>query len=76
MGARSLDYVRTYYGLDVKRGTRVTVFGRPGRVTSGCDQYVRVRRDGEKRSSIFHARDVIPEAPAQPEHPSKEADRD
>lgn len=58
MGARSLDYVRRYYGLDVKRGDRVIVFGRPGRVTSGADQYIRVRRDGEKRSLRFHPRDV------------------
>lgn len=58
MGPRSLDYVRSYYGLNVKRGDRVMVFGDPGRVTSGDGQYVRVRLDGDRRSVRVHPDDV------------------
>lgn len=56
--SQGLDYVRRYYGLDVKRGERVKVFGRLGRVTSGDAQYVRVRVDGERVSWHYHPYDV------------------
>lgn len=58
MGWRSLDYVRSHYGLNLKRGDRVTVFGRPGRVTSGDAHYVRVRLDGDRHSFRVHPSDV------------------
>lgn len=53
-GARSFDYVRRYYGVPAGRGVRVVVDGKPGRITSGDGQYIRVLFDGEKRPSVCH----------------------
>jgi hypothetical protein len=53
-GRLSFDYVREYYGVPAKRGMRVTVDGRPGRITSGNGHYIRVLFDGERRPSICH----------------------
>ena len=50
----SAEYVRRYYGVDFKRGDRVTVDGQPGVVVSFPDQYVGVRLDGSKRTSHCH----------------------
>ena len=53
-GQFSFDYVRERYHVPAKRGLRVTVNGHPGRITSGAGNYIRVRFDGEARSSICH----------------------
>lgn len=53
-GSGSLDYVRSYYGVPAKRGMRVEVDGKPGRITGGDGQYLRVRFDGDKRSVRCH----------------------
>jgi hypothetical protein len=53
-GAYSFDYVRRYYGVPAGRGVRVTVEGRPGRITSGNGHYIRVLFDGERRPRICH----------------------
>lgn len=50
----SAEYVRNHYRVDFKRGDRVTVAGRPGVVVSFPDQYVGVRLDGDKRTSLCH----------------------
>lgn len=50
----SAAYVRAYYGVDFKRGDRVTVDGRPGVVVSFPGQYVGVRLDGERHTSRCH----------------------
>lgn len=50
----SAEYVRRYYGVDYKRGDRLTVDGRPGVLVSFPGQYLGVRFDGEKRTSICH----------------------
>jgi hypothetical protein len=48
------DYVRRYYGVDYKRGDRLVVEGRPGKLVSFPGQYLGVRFDGEKRTSLCH----------------------
>lgn len=50
----SAEYVRRYYGVDFKRGDRVTVDGRPGVIVSFPDQYLGVRFDGERHTSRAH----------------------
>lgn len=50
----SASYVRLYYGLDIKRGQRVTVDGRPGVIVSFPEQYIGVRFDGEKHTRRCH----------------------
>jgi hypothetical protein len=41
----SAEYVRSYYGVDFKRGDRVTVDGIPGVIVSFPGQYLGVRFD-------------------------------
>lgn len=45
----SAEYVRRYYGVGYKRGDRVTVDGKPGRIVSFPDQYLGVRFDDDPR---------------------------
>jgi hypothetical protein len=53
------DYVRKYYGVPARRGGRVLVYGKPGRITSGAGHYIRIRLDGEKRSGYYHPTDHV-----------------
>lgn len=41
----SAEYVRARYGVDFKRGDRVTIDGKPGTIVSFPDQYLGVRFD-------------------------------
>ena len=50
----SLKYIRCRYGVPAKRGMRVTVDGRAGRITSGKGGRLRVVFDGEEFVSICH----------------------
>lgn len=50
----SAAYIRDHYGVDYKRGDRVTVNGRPGLIVSFPGQYLGVRFDGEKHTSRAH----------------------
>ncbi|WP_418060790.1 hypothetical protein [Pimelobacter simplex] len=50
----SAEYVRRYYGVDYKRGDRVTVDGKPGTVVSFPNQYLGVRFDGETHTKRCH----------------------
>lgn len=50
----SAEYVRARYGVDFKRGDRVTVDVKPGVVVSFPGQYVGVRRDGEQHTVHCH----------------------
>lgn len=50
----SAAYVRAAYRVDYKRGDRVTVDGKPGRIVSFPGQYLGVRFDGETRTSRCH----------------------
>lgn len=47
-------YVRRYYKVPAKRGGRVIANGKPGVITGFDGQYLRVRLDGEKRSTPWH----------------------
>ena len=51
------DYVRNAYGLNIGKGTRVTVGGKPGTVT-GANHRVLVRVDGERHAMPWHPGDV------------------
>ena len=51
------DYVRNTYGLNVGKGTRVTVGGKLGTVT-GANHRVLVRVDGERHAGPWHPSDV------------------
>jgi hypothetical protein len=49
------SYVREMYGVNPKRGMRVRVYdGSLGTITSGAGHQIRIRLDGEKRSSYWH----------------------
>lgn len=50
----SAQYVRDRYGVDFKRGDRVSVDGKPGTIVSFPDQYLGVRFDGDRRTSRAH----------------------
>lgn len=49
----SADYIRRYYGVPAKRGERVTVDGKAGRIVGFDGPHLRVRFDGERR--IYNA---------------------
>lgn len=59
----SAEYVRRYYGVDFKRGDRVTVDGKPGTVVSFPGQYVGVRFDGERHVERCHPKWRIDHTP-------------
>jgi len=50
----SFDYIRDTYNVPAKRGMRVMVVGRPGKITSTYGTYLKVRFDGEKHSTLWH----------------------
>ncbi|HEU6452881.1 MAG TPA: hypothetical protein VFT57_15800 [Gemmatimonadaceae bacterium] len=52
--ATSFDYVRRTYRVPAARGVRVTVDGKPGRITRGQGHYIRIRFDGERYSRPCH----------------------
>lgn len=58
-------YVRGYYGVDYKRGDRLVVEGRPGTLVSFPGQYLGVRFDGEKRTSLCHPTWMVERAGAE-----------
>lgn len=56
----SFCYVRHAYGVPAKRGMRVMAGGKPGTITSGDGNYIRIRLDGDTRSGRYHpTSDVI-----------------
>lgn len=60
----SIEYIRNYYGIEVKRGCCcwVSVDGKTlkGHVTVSKGARLRVRLQGERKSRIFHPLDVNP----------------
>lgn len=63
----SADYVREHYQVPAKKGMRVTMDGRPGVITGFVSAYVRVRFDGDKRSTACHPTWRMDYAPAATE---------
>ena len=44
------DYINKVYGLEIKRGTRVVVNHRPGKIVSARpSHYINIHFDGEKK---------------------------
>lgn len=62
-GDPACEYVRTAYGLDVRRGDRVVTPRGPGRVCGGTN-YVWVQLDGARHAGPWHPSDVTAAAPA------------
>jgi len=50
----SAAYVRSYYGVDYKRGDRLVMDGRPGTLVSFPQQYLGIRFDGDSHVSLAH----------------------
>ena len=50
----SAEYVRRHYGVDFKRGDRITVDGKPGVIVSFPGQYLGVRFDGSRLTLRAH----------------------
>jgi hypothetical protein len=54
----SMQYIRDYHRLSVKRGDRITYSGgttaREGTVVGSRGQYLRVRFDGDKHIQTLH----------------------
>ena len=46
--------VRRMFGVDYKRGERITVDGKPGEIVGFMGQYLQVKFDGEKHSRRAH----------------------
>lgn len=57
MSTNEFDYVRNHYGLNIGKGTRVMVNGKPGTV-EGANHRVMVREDGDKHAFPWHPSDV------------------
>lgn len=49
-----MKYIRDYYGVPAKRGGRVEVDGKPGRICGARGASLSVRFDGDKRSDKAH----------------------
>lgn len=58
----SFEYIKSYYGLEFKRGQQVLALGKPGKVTSATN-HVNVRLDGDKHARPYHPTDVVPQSP-------------
>lgn len=57
----SLEYIRTYYKVPAKRGTRVRILPQDGEgvITGASGPHVMVRRDGLKHALPYHPTDLI-----------------
>lgn len=55
----SLQYIRSTYNVPAHRGTRVTYTGNPsgprtGTIYGAENQYIRVRFDGQTKTTLLH----------------------
>lgn len=50
----SAVYIRKQYGVSYKRGDRIRIDGRPGVIVSFPRQYIGVRFDGDRHTTICH----------------------
>ncbi len=50
----SMEYIRRYYKVPAKRGMRITFCGHPATITSTTGPYLRIRIDGDERTSVVH----------------------
>lgn len=56
---RSLDFVRSRYGIEVRPGDRCVALGKPGKVLGGEGKYLRVLLDGHHSYGLYYVRDVV-----------------
>ncbi len=49
-----MDYIRRYYNVPAKRGSRVRFKGKLGTITGSRYAYLRIRLDSEKSSRLYH----------------------
>ena len=50
----SFKYINKFYGKNYKRGMRILFDGEPHVITSTDGTYLKVRKDGEKKSALIH----------------------
>jgi len=51
-----MEYIRRMYGVSAKRGGRVVADGKSGTITGTVSgtAWLRIRLDGEERTSVWH----------------------
>lgn len=54
MHDNGFDYIEQTYGVRYRRGQRVTVDGKPGKITSTRGPHIKVLFDGDKRPLCCH----------------------
>ncbi len=50
----SMEYIRTYYKVPAKKGQKVMALGKLGVITGARGAHLRIRLEGQKRSSLYH----------------------
>lgn len=55
----SFEYIRRYYGLEARRGMKVTAYGKKGVITGARCAYLLIKIEGEKRGMPYHPLDGI-----------------
>ena len=50
----SLDYIRSYYNVPARLGTRVIADGNRGEIRGARDQYLSLLIEGDARLTIWH----------------------
>jgi hypothetical protein len=54
----SFEYIKSYYGIEFKKGQRVLALGKSGTVSSATN-HVYVKLDGARQGMPYHPTDVI-----------------
>jgi hypothetical protein len=49
-----MEYIRTYYGVNAKRGGRIVYKNKSGTIVGSKGPYLRIRLDGEKKIGNYH----------------------
>lgn len=49
-----MQWIRDYYGVPARKGTRVLFKGQPGTIIRASLPYIRVLLDGEDRTRLLH----------------------
>lgn len=54
----NFDYINSYYGLNIKRGTIASYKGKRGKVVGTSSAHVKFKIDGEKHALPYHPSDL------------------
>jgi len=55
----SLEYIRVYYQVPAKKGSRVKAYGESGVITGASGPHLLIKLDGQKHSNPYHPTDGI-----------------